>query len=80
MRCRPRGCEVVTVKLGFVNTKMTEHLHLPAALVVEPERLAWTIRNKQQQKFAIIYPNFTWKFLAFVVRLLPEGLLRLLPK
>jgi short-subunit dehydrogenase len=80
MRCRPKGCQVVTVKPGFVNTKMTEHLHLPAALIVEPDKLARTIRIQQEKKTAIVYSNFTWKFLAFVIRILPDSVLRLFPE
>jgi decaprenylphospho-beta-D-erythro-pentofuranosid-2-ulose 2-reductase len=79
IRCRARGCEVMTVKPGFVNTKMTEQLRLPKSLIVEPESLARKIRNQQTKKMAVGYPNLTWKIIAFVVRILPESIIRLLP-
>ena len=66
------GVHVVTVNPGFVRTRMTDHLDLPAFLTVEPEEVADTIASAIAKRRDIVYVDRGWRLVAFVVRAIPE--------
>lgn len=66
------GIHVITVKPGFVRTKMTSHLSLPEPLVAEPERIARDIWKAYQKKKDIVYTPWYWRWIMLLIRLLPE--------
>ncbi|KIM03973.1 MAG: short-chain dehydrogenase [Sulfurovum sp. AS07-7] len=66
------GVQVLTVKPGFVNTKMTEGLELPAKLTAEPEDVAHDIFNAQQKGKNVLYTKCIWKLIMFVIKHIPE--------
>ncbi len=63
---------VLTVKPGFVNTKMTEHLDLPAKLTAEPEDVAKDIFNAQQKGKDVLYTKSIWRLIMLIIKHIPE--------
>ena len=66
------GVSVLTVKPGFVNTKMTENLDLPEKLTAEPEDVANDIYNAQQKGRNVIYTKSIWMLIMFIIKHIPE--------
>lgn len=63
---------VVTVKPGFVDTKMTEHLELPKLLTAKPDQVAIAIFKAFKSKKNIIYSLSIWRYIMLVIKLIPE--------
>lgn len=66
------GVHVVTVKPGFVNTKMTEELKLPAPLTAQPEEVANAIYKAVQKKTNTIYVKWIWRWIMLIIKNIPE--------
>ena len=64
--------QVLTVKPGFVNTKMTQGLDLPEKLTAQPEDVAKDIFNAQQKGKDIIYTKGIWKLIMLIIKHIPE--------
>jgi decaprenylphospho-beta-D-erythro-pentofuranosid-2-ulose 2-reductase len=73
-RLHPSGVQVLTVKPGFVRTKMTEHMDLPGLLTAEPEEVARTIWRAQRAGKRSIYTKGLWRIIMAGIRHLPENL------
>ena len=67
-----KGVHVMTVKPGFVNTKMTEGLDLPAPLTAEPEQVANAVFKGMQKKIDVVYTLWMWRFIMLIIRHIPE--------
>jgi len=80
VRLHDYGAQVLTVKPGFVRTKMTGHLELPGFLTAEPEEVARAILRAQRGGKASIYARKVWRVIMAVVRLLPESIFRKMSK
>lgn len=63
---------VVTVKPGFVNTRMTEGMDLPEKLTAEPAEVAKDILKAQQKKKNTIYTKWFWRFIMMIITSIPE--------
>ena len=72
-RLRKSGVTVITVKPGYVRTRMTEGLNLPAVLTADPDELARAIRNAHRKKRLVVYYRPIWRLIMFVIRCLPES-------
>jgi len=66
------GVSVLTVKPGFVNTKMTEGLELPAKLTAEPEEVAQDIYKAQQAGENVLYTKWIWRYIMLIITNIPE--------
>jgi len=66
------GVSVLTVKPGFVATKMTEHLDLPQKLTAEPEDVANDIFSAQQKGKNILYTKAIWQLIMLIIKHIPE--------
>ena len=66
------GVSVLTVKPGFVNTKMTEGLDLPAKLTAEPSEVAQDIYKAQQAGKNILYTKWIWRYIMLIIKHIPE--------
>ncbi|MCF7518712.1 MULTISPECIES: SDR family oxidoreductase [unclassified Pseudoalteromonas] len=64
--------QVLTVKPGFVATKMTEGMDLPKKLTATPEEVASDIFSAQQKGKNSIYTKWIWKYIMLVIKLIPE--------
>ncbi len=64
--------QVMTVLPGFVYTKMTEHLNLPALLTAQPEQLGTGIYNALKKKKNVIYIKWFWRWIMLIIVSVPE--------
>lgn len=63
---------VITVKPGFVYTKMTEGLDLPKLLTVTPSYVAKTIAKASKNKQNVVYVKWIWRYIMLIIRNIPE--------
>lgn len=63
---------VLTVKPGFVSTKMTEDMDLPEKLTAQPEEVATEIYNAQQSNKNVLYTKWIWRWVMLIIRNIPE--------
>lgn len=63
--------------IGYIRTKINEGLKLNESLIMEPDYVAGFIVNAGNH-FTIV-PNFKWKIIYHILRLLPESLAAKLP-
>ena len=63
--------------IGYIRTKINEGLALNESLIMEPDYVAKYIVNAGNS-FTIV-PNFKWKIIYYILKLLPEGLAAKLP-
>jgi decaprenylphospho-beta-D-erythro-pentofuranosid-2-ulose 2-reductase len=62
---------------GYINTKINEGLELNKNLLMEPNYVAKHIVNAGKS-FSIV-PNFKWKIIYYILKILPESLVAKLP-
>jgi short-subunit dehydrogenase len=68
------GIHVVTVKPGFVRTRMTAGLQLPAALTAAPRQVADAMyRAAELSKRDVIYVLPLWRLIMLAIRGVPEA-------
>jgi short-subunit dehydrogenase len=67
---------VLTVKPGFVATKMTKNLELPKNLTALPEEVAKDIFRAQQNGKDILYTKWIWKWIMCVIIHIPEKIFK----
>ena len=70
------GVKVFTILPGFVKTKMTAHLQLPAPLLAEPEAVAKRVLKGFNGNKDILYVKPIWKWIMLIIKLLPEFLFK----
>lgn len=75
-RLAKRGVHVVTVKPGFVRTRMTQGLTLPAPLVADPKVLGERIRQAAMARRNIIHSQFVWWPVMAIIRAIPETIFK----
>ncbi len=63
---------VLTVKPGFVATKMTATMDLPEKLTAQPEEVAIDIYMAQQRGKNVIYAKWIWKWVMLIIKMIPE--------
>jgi short-subunit dehydrogenase len=69
----PKGVRVLTIRPGYVATKMTKDLVLPKSLTTTPEVVAATVvRHALHGNRNIIYTPAIWRPVAWVLRNIPE--------
>ncbi len=71
-RLHNANVHVMTVKPGFVRTKMTAGMNLPARLTAEPEEVARDVFRAQQKRKNVLYTKWIWKWIMLVIRMIPE--------
>ncbi len=68
---------VVTVKPGFVRTRMTAGMKLPGLLTVEPGKVGYEIyRAAEEKPHDVIYVGQIWRLVMMVIRALPEKIFK----
>jgi decaprenylphospho-beta-D-erythro-pentofuranosid-2-ulose 2-reductase len=68
---------VNVVVSGYINTKINASLELNKILLMEPDYVAIHIINAGNS-FSIV-PNFKWKIIYYILKILPESLVSRLP-
>ncbi|MEL6913572.1 MAG: SDR family oxidoreductase [Pseudomonadota bacterium] len=71
-RLATRGVHVVTVLPGFVATKMTEGMDLPAALTAQPSEVAKAISQAVERKRNVVHVRRVWRPIMAIIRSIPE--------
>lgn len=67
---------VVTVKPGFVATRMTEGMDLSPALTASPEAVAEAIFSAVERRRNVVYVKPVWRVVMGVIRSIPEPIFR----
>lgn len=75
-RLHHSNVNVLTVKPGFVTTKMTAHMTLPAVLTTKPSVVANAIYQAQQKRKAIIYTKPIWRGIMWLIQHIPEAIFK----
>ncbi len=73
-RLASTNVRVITVKPGFVATKMTADMDLPKILTASPEHVAEAVFSAYRRKKSTVYSLGIWRQIMFAVRLVPEKL------
>jgi short-subunit dehydrogenase len=71
-RLSGKGVHVMTVKPGFVNTRMTRGMDLPKRLMAEPEEVARDIVRAQKRGRDVLYTKWFWRFIMLIITHIPE--------
>lgn len=66
------GVHVLTVKPGFVRTRMTEGMRLPPALTAEPAKVAHDIVRAMEKRTDVLYTLWMWRWVMLIIRCIPE--------
>lgn len=73
----PKGIRVVTIRPGFVATKMTEGLDLSPKLTATPDQVAETIvKHALRGNRNIIYTKPIWRPISWIIRNVPEPIFK----
>ncbi len=71
-RLQKSNVEVITVKPGFVATKMTENLKLPGPVTATPDQVAADIFRAHKTGRPVVYSRWYWKPIMSVITHVPE--------
>lgn len=66
------GVHVVTVKPGFVRTRMTDGMELPGLLTADPKDVAETVYSAIRRRRDVVYVRGRWRLVMAIVRTIPE--------
>lgn len=70
------GVQVLTVKPGFVATRMTEHLQLPKLVTASPEQVGKAIYKAYDKKKDVLYVLPVWQLIMQNIRMIPESIFK----
>jgi len=70
------GVQVLTIKPGFVNTKMTRGMDLPKKLMAEPEDVAESIYKAWKKKKDVLYTKWIWRYIMLIIIHIPERIFK----
>ncbi|MBS1567114.1 MAG: SDR family NAD(P)-dependent oxidoreductase, partial [Bacteroidetes bacterium] len=66
------GVHVVTVKPGFVYTKMTENLKLSPLLTAQPAEVGKAVYKAVEGKKNTVYVRWPWRWIMLIIKSIPE--------
>ncbi|MGL4398134.1 MAG: SDR family oxidoreductase [Hyphomicrobium sp.] len=76
-RMTAHGVRVVTVKPGFVNTRMTAGMALPGLLTAEPDEVAKAIYRAAEERYrGTIYVRPVWRAIMAIICAIPDPIFR----
>jgi short-subunit dehydrogenase len=67
---------VMTVKPGFMKTRMIEGIKTPGPLTASPEIAARKIFKAAQSRKNVVYILPVWRLIMFIIRSIPEGIFK----
>lgn len=71
-RLAKKKIQIITVLPGFVATKMTNHMKLPAILTAQPDEVAAAIFSALRKKKNVIYVKSIWWLIMIIIKIIPE--------
>jgi short-subunit dehydrogenase len=75
-RLSQQGVHVMTVKPGFVRTRMTRGMKLPAALTADPVLVGKAIYAAAIKRKDVVYVYPSWRLIMGVIRMVPEAIFK----
>ncbi|SEJ23264.1 hypothetical protein SAMN05421762_0662 [Pseudooceanicola nitratireducens] len=75
-RLAKTGVHVITVKPGFVDTRMTEDMDLPGALTAQPAEVGAAVLKAVERRQDVIYVRGVWRLIMGLIRLIPERIFK----
>ncbi|MDX1521229.1 MAG: SDR family oxidoreductase [Anaerolineae bacterium] len=75
-RLAKANVHVMTVKPGFVRTKMTADLPLPAPITAKPAQVANDVFKAYQKGSDVVYTLWMWRLIMFIIRNIPEPIFK----
>lgn len=74
MRCSllAYNVHVMTIKPGYVATRMVAHKKLPPYITASTQRVAKDIVKGFKRRSSVVYTMWLWRYIMAVVRLIPE--------
>lgn len=77
-RLYEQDIKIITVKPGYVETKMTNNLNLPKILVSDVSKVAEIIFKSYKKEKNIVYAPTYWRYILIIYRMVPEFIFKLL--
>lgn len=71
-----KSVHVITVKPGFINTKMTAGLQLPPLLTASPKQVATAVVKAVDKKTNTVYVKWFWRYIMFIIKCVPESIFK----
>ncbi len=75
-RLSKSNVHVLTIKPGFVATRMTEGMALPPALTATPRHVARDILKAYIKRKNVIYTSSVWRLIMLIIRHIPEAIFK----
>lgn len=78
MRCSllRSNVHVMTIKPGYVATRMVAHKKLPPYITASVQTVAKDIVRGYQRRSSVVYTMWLWRYIMAVVRLIPESIFK----
>jgi decaprenylphospho-beta-D-erythro-pentofuranosid-2-ulose 2-reductase len=70
------GVHVLTVHPGYVRTRMTAGMKLPAPLTAMPEAVARDVYRAYHKKRNLLYTKWIWRWVMLVIKSIPEPIFK----
>jgi len=71
-----KNVQVLTIKPGFVATRMTAGMKLPPLLTTTPEDVARVVLSAQKSGRDVVYVKPIWRLIMFIIGLIPEPIFK----
>lgn len=76
-RLQASNVQVLTVKPGFIATKMVAHMPpTPPPLTANPQQVAKAVFKAQQKKKNVRYTLGVWRLIMLIIKLIPEPIFK----
>jgi short-subunit dehydrogenase len=75
-RLAKSNVHVITVKPGFIRTKMTAGMPLPGPITAQPGQAASDIFGAYQKRTDQVYTLWMWRFIMLIIRHIPEPIFK----
>ena len=66
------GVKVITVKPGFIKSKMTNHLDLPKILTATSNKISFDIIKSIKKNKNVVYTKWFWMWIMIIIESIPE--------
>ena len=73
-RLAKSNINVLTIKPGWVYTKMTKHMDLNSRITATSKKVAKDIYKANKKRKKVIYTPWFWKYIMFLVKFIPINL------
>jgi len=67
---------IITIKPGFVRTKMTSNIKMNKYLTATPEKVAKDVHKAWKRKRDIVYTPWYWKYIFIIIKIIPEKIFK----